>query len=102
MHIVLRADLTNWVHLIEFCQELFLLTFMNNVREACLTEFNLALKAIFFVFTTKINIQRNTNYLSRVYFMSCYFLENVAEISIVASSITLFYLLIITVHMTQA
>jgi len=97
--LALRADMTDWVHLIEFCQELFVVGSLNIVREPCLSEFHFALQSTFMMFRTRLNLLRNTNYLKRVFVFSCYFLENIAETTIAASVIFFIYLLVITLHM---
>ena len=97
--LALRADMTDWVHLIEFCQELFVVGSLNIVREPCLSEYHFALQSTFMIFRTRLNLLRNTNYLKRIFVFSCYFLENIAETTIAASVIFFIYLLVITVHM---
>lgn len=97
--LVLKGDFNNWVHLVEFCQEVFLLLHLNVVREPCLLEYLLAFKTTFFVSRARINLMRNTNYLRRLFYQSCFFLENIAEISFVSCLIFLVYLLVITIHL---
>lgn len=94
-----QADLTDWVHIVEFCQEFFIIGMMNIVREPCLQEFNNSFKFLFFIWRNRLNTPKATNYLRRLFFQSCYFIENVAELSAIASIITFLYLAMITVHM---
>lgn len=97
--LVLRANLNDWVHVVEFCQELYLLHNMNIVREPCLAEFHLAFKPVFFIFGNRINVPRNTNYLARMFCHSCYFLENIGETAIIMTILVFLYLLLITAHL---
>lgn len=66
--LLLKSTLINFVHLIEFCQEVFLIMMMNIVRESCFYEFKLSLKTFFFVFTTRNNVPSNPNILKRIFF----------------------------------
>lgn len=100
--LVLRADMTHWVHVMEYCQELYLLHNMNLVREPCLAEFHLAFKPVFFIFGNRINVARNTNYLARLFSHSCYFLENIGETAIIMTVIVFLYLALITAHLFVA
>lgn len=96
---VLGANITSWVHAMEFCQELFLISTMNIVREPCLMDFYISLRSTFFIWVNRLHTPRNTNYLARIYPHSCYFAENITEITVTGSIIFFLYLLFITTHL---
>lgn len=91
------ADMTDWIHIIEFIQEIFIIVTMNIVRETCLYDFFLNYKPAFMIWFTKINIPRGTNYFQRIFFASCYFLENVTELALLSSGLFVIYLLLVVV-----
>lgn len=97
--LVFKTSLINFVHLIEFIQEVFLIMMMNIVRESCFYEYKLTFKTFFFVFTTKNNVPSNSNILKRIFFQSVYFLENTAEISFIIAGMMLIYMILVTIHL---
>lgn len=97
--LVLKTTLINFVHLIEFCQEIFIIMMMNVVRESCFYEFKLSLKSSFFVFTARNNVPSNPNILKRIFFQSVYFLENTAEVSFIIAGLMLIYMVMVTIHL---
>ena len=97
MGVALRADMTDWTHIIEFCQEMFIIIMMNIVREPCLYEFILKFKPTFLVWFTRINTPLSTNFLQTIFFQSCYFIENVTELAALSSGLFFVYLIIILI-----
>lgn len=95
--LAIRADMTDWVHVIEFIQEMFIIVTMNIVRESCYYQFTLKFKPAFLVWFTRSNAPRSTNFLRLVFFQSCYFIENVTELAALSSSLFFVYLVIILI-----
>ena len=95
--LAIGVEMTDWVHVIEFIQEFFIIATMNIVRETCLYDFFLNYMPAFFSWFSKVNKPRGTNYLEKLFFPSCYFLENVTELAAVSSGLFIVYLILIVV-----
>lgn len=96
--IAIKADMTDWTHILEFMQEMFIITLMNVVRDPCLYQFLLTYKPAFFVWFSRVNTPIGTNFLKKLFFQSCYFLENVTELAAISSGLFLVYLIMVVVE----
>ena len=99
LFIYMKSSILSVIHIVEYCQELFLLMLMNVVRDTCLYEFKLSFQYFFFAFAKRPSSLIHTNYLQRVFFQSVYFLENTAEISFIITGLLFIYLIFAALHL---
>lgn len=99
VYLFTRSSLTEFIHLIEFTQLLILTQFLNIVRDRCNYEFLLSFKTIFFVWSKRPNVYKNTTILKRIFWPSLYFLENSAEINFIIFGIVSIYLFLAALHL---
>ena len=99
LSLITGGDTLRVIHFVEFCQEIFIITWMNIVREPCLYEYGLSLKTFFFALSERNNVLKNSQIMMRIFFQSVYFLENTAEIWLILSSTTFLYMVAVSIHL---